>query len=50
MWTYERKLQYPVKISRPNPAMAKSDGANMLRLDLVEPLIEKLVKIREAII
>ena len=23
MWTYERKLQYPVKITRPNPAMAK---------------------------
>ena len=36
--------------THPNPAMAKSDGANMLRLDLVEPLIEKLVKIREAII
>ena len=36
--------------THPNPAMAKSDGANMLRLDLVEPLIEKLVKIREAIV
>ena len=23
MWTYEKKLQYPVKIARPNPAMAK---------------------------
>ena len=23
MWTYERKLQYPVKITRPNPEMAK---------------------------
>ena len=23
MWTYERKLQYPVKITRPNPAIAK---------------------------
>lgn len=23
MWTYERKLQYPVNITRPNPAMAK---------------------------
>lgn len=23
MWTYDKKLQYPVKISRPNPAMAK---------------------------
>lgn len=36
--------------THPNPAMAKSDGANMLRLDLVEPLIEKLVRIKEAII
>ena len=36
--------------THPNPAMAKSDGANMLRLDLVEPLIEKLVKIREAVV
>lgn len=23
MWTYEKKLQYPVKIARPNPAIAK---------------------------
>ena len=23
MWNYEKRLQYPVKISRPNPAMAK---------------------------
>ena len=23
MWTYEKKLQYPVKIAAPNPAMAK---------------------------
>ena len=23
MWTYDKKLQYPVKIARPNPAMAK---------------------------
>ncbi len=23
MWTYEKKLQYPVKISRPDPALAK---------------------------
>ncbi|MCL2087890.1 MAG: manganese catalase family protein [Oscillospiraceae bacterium] len=23
MWAYEKKLQYPVKISNPNPAMAK---------------------------
>ena len=23
MWTYEKKLQFPVKIKTPNPAMAK---------------------------
>ncbi|MBC8570039.1 manganese catalase family protein [Oscillospiraceae bacterium NSJ-54] len=23
MWTYDKKLQYPVKIARPNAAMAK---------------------------
>lgn len=23
MWEYEKKLQYPVKIKNPNPAMAK---------------------------
>ena len=33
----------------PEPKKAKSDGANMLRLDLAENLLEKLVKIREAI-
>lgn len=32
-----------------NPAVAKSDGANMLQLDLMEPLLTKLVRIREAI-
>ena len=32
-----------------NPATAKSDGANMLRLDLLEGLLEKLVRIRRAI-
>ena len=35
--------------THPNPAEAKSDGANMLRLDLVEPLIEKLIRIKEAL-
>lgn len=35
--------------THPNPAEAKSDGANMLRLDLLEGLLERLVKIREAI-
>ena len=35
--------------THPNPAVAKSDGANMLRLDLLEPLLEKLVRLRKAI-
>lgn len=35
--------------THPNPAIAKSDGANMLRLDLLEALLEQLVKIRKAI-
>ncbi len=36
--------------THPNPSVAKSDGANMLRLDLLEPLMEKLVRLREAVI
>lgn len=32
-----------------NPAMAKSDGANMLKLDLLEELLTKLVRIRQAV-
>ena len=36
--------------THPNPAVAKSDGANMLRLDLLEPLLEKLVRLRQAVI
>lgn len=35
--------------THPNPASAKSDGANMLRLDLLEPLLKQLLKIREAV-
>lgn len=35
--------------THPNPAVAKSDGANMLRLDLLEGMLGRLVKIREAI-
>ena len=35
--------------THPNPALAKSDGANMLHLDSVEPLLEKLVKIKEVL-
>ena len=36
--------------THPRPSEAKSDGANMLQIDLLEPLLEKLVKIRKAII
>ena len=32
-----------------DPSVAKSDGANMLRLDLLEGLLERLVRIRRAI-
>lgn len=32
-----------------NPSVAKSDGANMLQLDLLEDLLTKLVRIRQAI-
>jgi len=35
--------------THPEPAKAKSDGANMLKLDRLEPLIEQVVKIREAV-
>lgn len=35
--------------THPDPANAKSDGANMLQLDLLEPLLMKLIRIREAI-
>jgi len=36
--------------THPDPSIAKSDGANMLKLDLLEPLLEKLVKLRKAVI
>lgn len=36
--------------AHPNPANAKSDGANMLPLNKLEGLLEKLLKIREALI
>ena len=35
--------------THPNPGLAKSDGANMLKLDLLEELLTKLVKIRQAV-
>jgi 2-dehydro-3-deoxyphosphooctonate aldolase (KDO 8-P synthase) len=36
--------------THPNPADARSDGANMLHLDLLEGLLERLVQIRQTII
>ncbi len=35
--------------THPNPEEAKSDGANMLPLDKLEPLLKKLMRIREAL-
>ena len=35
--------------THPDPAKAKSDGANMLRLDKVEGLLKQLVRIKEAL-
>jgi 2-dehydro-3-deoxyphosphooctonate aldolase (KDO 8-P synthase) len=35
--------------THPDPASAKSDGENMLRLDLLEGLLEKLIRIRDAV-
>ncbi len=35
--------------THPNPSVAKSDGANMLPLHLLEPLLEQLVRIRKAL-
>ena len=32
-----------------DPSVAKSDGANMLKLDLLEGLLEKLVRIRKSL-
>ena len=36
--------------THPDPAHAKSDGANMLHLDLLDDLLGKLVRVREAIL
>jgi 2-dehydro-3-deoxyphosphooctonate aldolase (KDO 8-P synthase) len=35
--------------THPNPAIAKSDGANMLRLDLLQGLLEQLVRLRKVV-
>ena len=36
--------------THPDPSCAKSDGANMLKLDLLEELLVKLLKIRKSIL
>ncbi len=36
--------------THPNPSEAKSDGANMLKLNLLENLLEQLVRIRKAVV
>ncbi|MBC7948004.1 MAG: 3-deoxy-8-phosphooctulonate synthase [Chitinophagaceae bacterium] len=36
--------------THPNPSIAKSDGANMLRLDLMEGLLGELVRLRKALV
>jgi 2-dehydro-3-deoxyphosphooctonate aldolase (KDO 8-P synthase) len=36
--------------THPDPSIAKSDGANMLRLDQLEPLLDRLIRIREVIV
>jgi 2-dehydro-3-deoxyphosphooctonate aldolase (KDO 8-P synthase) len=36
--------------THPNPAVAKSDGANMLALNLLPELLAQLVKLREAVV
>jgi 2-dehydro-3-deoxyphosphooctonate aldolase (KDO 8-P synthase) len=35
--------------THPNPAVAKSDGANMLRLELLEEMLERLVKLKTVV-
>jgi 2-dehydro-3-deoxyphosphooctonate aldolase (KDO 8-P synthase) len=35
--------------THPNPSVAKSDGANMLRLDLLEPLLAQLVELKRTV-
>ena len=36
--------------THPNPAIAKSDGANMLQLDRLEPLLQELVRLKKAVV
>ena len=36
--------------THPDPSVAKSDGANMLQLNGLKPLLEELIKVRQAVI
>ena len=36
--------------THPDPKEALSDGANMLRLDQMEALLQKLIRLREAVL
>ena len=36
--------------THPDPTRARSDGANMLQLDLLDDLLDKLTKLREVVI
>ena len=36
--------------THPDPSKALSDGANMLLLDLLEPLLQQLIKLRKAVV
>lgn len=35
--------------THPDPAVAKSDGANMLKLDLLEPLLKRLLALKQTV-
>jgi len=35
--------------THPNPAVAKSDGANMLKLDVLEGMLERMVKLKSVV-
>ena len=36
--------------THPDPSIAKSDGANMLQLEGLKPLLEQLLRVRQAVI
>ena len=36
--------------THPNPSQAKSDGANMLKLDRLDDLLNKLTRLREVVV